>query len=477
MTEHPTLQELEAYAYDAVDPSRQAPIHDHVADCAECRHTVGLEREERKTLVCALEPEPLGFPAIPARDRSARMLAAAGAAVVLISALWWAIPGTPRVPGDPRSGEVEWRYPVEVSEVRNSRQGLRAVFRTPEGVCGVLFDRTLFYSKGGVRPWTQIQGIAGTTSPLLVEGEAARYLAWEGELLDLRTVSFGGATRMSADPLPWPEPLRRVRVHALELAARENLKFALVESSDGNGPGTLHVSRSQDSGKTWDAFREIARGTLKSAQHGLLATAEGAVAYYVTDAGTLACVQSADGGATWAPMALSIPGTLHRVLDYVRAVSVQGKVHLVYSAPEPGKQAALVHLSSGDGGRSWSEPVRIASLDRVGVSFETRDQFQVRAIGDALVCSVGAGIQAGQNGRLLVSRDAGKSWRDEEEAFGGLRSAPRAALSWRGPQGILLGLHVTLPEGVEYLLLRETGAPPAPTDAAPATPWWKRAGK
>ncbi|HVR84643.1 MAG TPA: hypothetical protein VMU54_10055 [Planctomycetota bacterium] len=477
MTKHPTPLELEAYAYDSVDPPRQAPVHDHVAACPACRNTVDLEREERETLFRALAPDPLESPSILLRDRSARVLAAAAAAVLLISALWWAIPGgrTP-VPGEPRTGDVEWRYPVEVSEVHNPRQGLRAVVRTPDGVIGVLFDRTLFFSKGGVRPWAQIQGIAGQTSAPLVEGEAVHYLAWEGGLLSLMTVRFGDSTT-SASQLPWPDALRQVRVHALELAVRDNLKIALVEASDRNGPGKLYVSRSQDSGRTWDAFRDIALGTLKSGQHGLVSTADGEDVYYVTNSGTLACVRSVDRGATWAPAALMPPGTIHRVLDYIRAVSVGKTIHLVYSVPESGKGAALLHLSSDDGGRSWSEPVRISTLDRVGISFETRDQFQLRALGDALICSVASGMQGEKRGRLFVSRDGGKSWRDEEQAFAGLRAVPQAALSWGGSQGILLGLHLILPEGGEYLLLRETGASPAPSDPAPAAPWWKGAGR
>jgi hypothetical protein len=485
MTEHPSLQELEAFAYDAADAARRELVRGHVDACSDCRQTVELEREEQKTLILAFKPEPvarLSFPSAafetggrkPPRETAARMLAATAAAVLLVSALWLALPdgGTPSSVKQSHA-DPEWRFPVELGRVPLATMGLRDVFRTAGGVIGVQFNQTLYYGRDNATGLKRLDRImTDPFSNLLVEGESVRYLIMTQDgKVDLVTVEFADPAKVSTIDLGQPASKRPL---LLELAARDEFRIALAEVLTDQGPGALLVRRSLDSGKTWDEWREVARGSQIRGQRGLLATSLGADVYYVSFSGTLACVRSENRGETWT-VAPGIPSAPYTIAECLRVAATDRAIHLVFSAPRPGGGGYdLVHLSSADRGRTWSPPKPIAALaERWGIHLGVRDQYQLRMAGGTLFCSTGTMAGVPEEAQLYVSRDEGKNWRREETAFSNLRSRPQAALSCAGRQGILLALDVSLPEGaVDRLLLREytTAAGPATPDPSPT--WW-----
>jgi len=484
---HPAAVELEALAYAALEPGRAAQVEAHLADCASCVHTLRLEREERRILTRAFQStwrqgslpplEAVSWP--PRRDSFTRVLAGTAAGLIVAAALWLGLrDGSP-------AGQVrkptpfEWGFPVEVDKsVPYGLLLLRSAVVTPEGRMSILSGQTLYTKPSDQEAWGKSVtlvpgtpmgfGINSQVSDLIADGETVGVLAWtqdDGRLRYLSTTPGKGMAEIMLDPPPGA-PLNRVS--SLDLLCVNGVFFALAEVTEHDG-GRVYVSRSQDRGRTWSAWRKVVGDALPSGQHGLLLYSGDLQFYFLGYNGGLFRARSGDQGVTWARN--EVPAA-HRILEFVRCASTSNAIHLAYATLE-GKQELLCHLSSVDGGRTWSATKILSGP--FSVRFDQRGSFQLRGSGTTLLLSR-AGSPPPERALILISRDEGATWQVEDRAFAGLGGVPTSSVAWcMGDGRILLGLDIRLSETDAYLLAREYGPTGKKREGleAPRSRWWK----
>jgi hypothetical protein len=257
-------------------------------------------------------------------------------------------------------------------------------------------------------------------------------------------------------------------VSSLDLLCGNGVLFALAEVTEPDG-GRIYVARSQDRGRTWSAWQKVIGDALPSGQHGLLLCSGDLQFYFLGYHGGLFRARSGDQGITWARN--EVPAG-HRILEFVRCASTSKAIHLAYATLE-GKQELLCHLSSVDGGRTWSA-TKILSAP-FSIRFDQRGSFQLRGSGTTLLLSR-AGSPPAERGLVLISRDEGATWQLEDRAFAGLGGVPTSSVAWcMGDGRILLGLDLRLSETDAYLLVREYGPTGKKREGleVPRSPWWK----
>jgi hypothetical protein len=406
----------------------------------------------------------------------------------------------------PAPGEIHWRLPAEmpVQEAGTSRGvgllplGMARVGETLYAAAVTGGRSAVLLARSGEGPWVEGTGIAQAQRVsrwVPLNGAAAVLVGARGgvQLVVLKPEA-GPDERAVTHDVHAPDEkananaafgIRRIyyQVYGVDLAVHDGkliAVYSLVDPTSGVRVPRLLLRISADGGKSWSEAVKLADSGAGRVPSICLALWSGGENLHLLqpdqeNEGIVHRV-SRDGGLTWKD-APDLPAPAEGKTIALARVFRDGK-DVLLGVTESAKGGAVWLYSSADGGSTWAKPRRIGKVKAVAGTAGPLAACHLSAAGGAMVFGCGS-LTAKQSydrktrtskyslitsGALLISRDAGTSWKPVAFARGlaGRNYAPRAELRPDGGMSVIFGW--TDGKGSCLMLGRE--ARPGPRPAA-----------